>query len=689
MMNRNIFYLSTFLICNFIFSQNNYTYYVYTSDINSIHKLEKKGFFYEYFGSDSSVKDFFSKYEIDKYEQAFPDFIKSTKILNVLLVSTQNKNFIVDLLNKYPNIYLRYDDITNKLVEPLNYYPNDYGNTSPNPNLGANVQRKSLDFINAPQAWDIEKGNISTILGFSDSNFNSNSPDLLGKFSFVNGYNGQNTGISHGTDVTMLAAARGDNAHGTVGVCMNCSVKAAPMLFGNTSNYAFTNLYKLANEGARVINMSWHNGFGHLNKGVGFISVEQDIINYLVDEFDVIFVGAAGNLPSYSEPNSFISEVIPNTNIPTGVPISPFGILYVYPASYENVLSVSSVFYQNDYTLPLSNSSPSYCCTSPWFPIHLKLTESVSNANNSSNPYDPVGVKRVGYYINQYNPDGFQWFHTLNEDVDILAPGHDIFQYSYFMNNHPDIYGLGTSYSAPLVTGTLGLMISKYNCLKSKEAISILKLTTVDSENMSLNQNYIGHLGAGRLDTNSSVMFVNEMIKPDGNAIIKNHKFNRFEFNLENINNKLTIQNVVFKEKNISNFKAKNQIHILPNTHIIPNNEGSLNLSIKNSIDITCNNLNKLYNNEEKTSLKNEIDKNKTIIYPNPNKGRFSIILKENSNDVKITIFDINGRKVYNKIFEDLEKNHIEIEIDNLNNGVYFLKIDNYNEIENIKFIKN
>lgn len=666
-------------------AEKKYTYYLYLNDYNQAPTFNFNSGLLVYSGTNQVLKAIFDKYKIYQFNQAFPDFIDSQVILNVFLVEANSIDLANDLIHDFPTTFLSYDDLTDKFVEPLAYYPNDYGTTHV-PNFGANVSRKELDYLDAPNAWEITKGSSATLIGISDTGFDNNAPDLIDKLSFVSGWNGFISSWSHGTSVAAMAAARGDNFSGTVGVCMNCNVLASPIGFGNLSSVtAFNNLRKLAEEGARVINMSWHNGTGHQNFRVGYRQVEQDIINFLVETYDVVFVGAAGNLPSYSTPQSYISQ---ETNgIPNGNPISPFGELFIYPASYDNVISVSTVCHQNPLNLPLQNTDSTYCCTSPWFPIHGDLEDSLSHSVSSLDPNNPVAINRNGYYINQYNPDGFQWSHTLNGLVDIVSTGYDIFDYSSFLNPSSGValINTGTSYSAPIVSGTIGLMFDLNSCLTSEEVRSILQLTSKDIEHYStLNQNFIDKAGSGKLEIAKSVVFVDEMTKPNGNAIISNHTFTRFNFNLKHINNILTIDNVVFKENNVAAFTVKKEIEIL-NSDFSPNNSGDIDLKIDSNI-LICSPNQKNSNITNAYKEENMIKRENFILFPNPNKGSFSILLnRKNVKDVEVTVLDVFGKPIYQT---KANQNEFELNIPNLPTGLYIVKLSSNEINETLKFVK-
>lgn len=682
---KKLYLALSFLFCLTCFGQEakTYEYYLYLNDFRNAPIFEKREDFSYYIGKDAQMESFFKKYSILDFKQAFPDFVKSENILKVYLLRTLDKKLLNDLISEFPSLFDKFDDITGITVEPLAYYPNDFGNTSPVTNLGANVSKKDLQYLDAPEAWEISKGRSSILIGISDGPINADAPDFINKVQYVSDYNNGNySGTSHGTDVAAIAAARGDNGHGAVGVCMDCNVLAAPMTFGNTSNIAYNNLFRLADEGARVINMSWRSS-DYVSSGATYSQVEQDIINYLVEEYKVIFVAAAGNMSSYSTPQSFHSQ---ETNgLPNGNPLTPFGILYMFPASYDNVISVSNVNHLNPITLPMNNSQVSYCCTSPYFPIHMNLEDAVSPSTSALDPTNPISIARNGYYVTPWNQDGLQWMVTTNDLVDIVAPGYKIFQYSYFLNGLNDqLYGGGTSYAAPQVSGTIGLMLSVMDCLTGNETEAILKLTTKDIEAMPLNQEFVGHIGAGSLNTGNAVKFVDQMQSATGNAVIKNHLFNRFNFNLRRINNNLSIENVVFTQLNTSDFTAHNNIDVI-NSDFSPNSQGFVDLKIDETISVECAVVNRGVNRKE-TKKSNKIIISKSIIYPNPNNGNFTLSLSnENKQSISIDVFDVFGKSIYQS---KTNEETVNLNLPNLNSGVYFVKLISSNRNETLKFIK-
>ena len=90
--------------------------------------------------------------------------------------------------------------------------------------------------------------------------------------------------------------------------------------------------------------------------------------------------------------------------------------------------------------------------------------------------------------------------HQHNSSVDICAPGYDV-ALTVASGNY--ITGNGSSFAAPYVSGTIGLMLSLKPCLTFEEVVEILTQSAVNID--AQNPSYIGMLGAGRLNANAAL----------------------------------------------------------------------------------------------------------------------------------------------------------------------------------------
>ncbi|WP_339624985.1 S8 family serine peptidase [uncultured Winogradskyella sp.] len=93
-------------------------------------------------------------------------------------------------------------------------------------------------------------------------------------------------------------------------------------------------------------------------------------------------------------------------------------------------------------------------------------------------------------------------------------------------------------------------------------------------------------------------------------------------------------------------------------------------------------------NNLTLSVLENNLD-NSLLLFPNPSKGEFTINFDSHSNeDIKIEVYDLSGRQVYNKIYSNNSSKFNErIVLNNVQTGVYIAKISEGNRFTSQKLI--
>ncbi len=414
----------------------------------------------------------------------------------------------------------------------------------------------------------------------------------------------------------------------------------------------------------------------------------------LIEDYGVVLVAAAGNKISYQTNTDFFHATFnysTNNYEPTYT-----GTQIGYPASYDGVISVSSInHYYN------ANDSNSYVTTSPLgFPIHGRIEDSFAQDVSFANPNNPTALKFNGFPRKKIRPDGTVQIispngitvtHTINEYVDILAPTYKVMNYRLFSEEgiiDYYTYGGGTSTSAPFVSATAALMLGVNNCLNPYEVDDILKLTAKDVEHMQLNSNFFGELGFGKLETGNAVEFVDQMQSISGVAEIKDHIFYRDTFELYNIANTLSVQNVEFIDDVIIDFKAKNSVELEEGTLLEPNTNGSICLQSDPNliIETNCQNYSsKISNYKNKTNSKVDLIDD-LLVYPNPTNNKLNVETLDSLKEVSIS--DFTGKVVfYNK---DVRNKKLSIDISMFSSGLYIVKVvlDN-GEIVSKKIIKN
>lgn len=226
-----------------------------------------------------------------------------------------------------------------------------------------------------------------------------------------------------------------NNTAGLASIGYNVKLKYYPA-------FDYNALLQAAIDGCKVINCSWVTSMSSVYSN-GFDATQQQIINQIT-ALGTTVVAAAGNN---------------NTGTATD---------YFFPASYDNVISVTSVGHQNE----------------------------VGDYNNPCNWKDCHKNRQVSWAT------GCALYYQHNDRVDICAPG-------YYM----EIYGAGngykldagTSLSSPLVAGTAALLYSLNPNFTPQQITNFIKNNAVNIYGVSDNYLFNGQLGAGKLNAGAAL----------------------------------------------------------------------------------------------------------------------------------------------------------------------------------------
>lgn len=645
-----------------LYSQTTYVFNVELNDKNNAPTFTIDRGVLVYRGSDPAESAFFANYTITGFHQTYPASHVS-KTLNYFTFETTSSKLMNNLKTQFPAKYLQTEDLTGRQIKLLSW-PDDYGNgvnyPNPVPNLGADISLKSLDYVGCPKAWDFfpgttPKGNVD--IGISDGMVNTGDLDLspskvsyLHQSWFNTAFNCSGSASWHGTGVAAIAAAQGDNHHGIAGVCYDCTILNIPHFT------AYNGLVELADAGVRVINMSWTymNFNGAEDYSTGFNPSEQLIIDELHDR-GVVLVAGAGNWGDY------------------------FGSMnYGYPASYNHVISVTVVNAESHNV----TDNVDYTNDPVWGPHSHYNEDMICEVGYlGTNPLNPV-----------FNP-WTVWSTTVNSRVDICGPGYAPIYPSLLLgcvdvDGNPSLYGTATSAATPFVSGTVALMQSLNSCILPDEVEDVIQLTSKNLENyvlngVAVNEAYIGRSGSGKLETGDAVEFTHEMMTSTGVALVDGQDFWRFDFNLKHIFNGLNISNQIFRDDNTTNFTAKNFIDLIQNVDLRPTN-GFVDLNIDSTLTVCVPPPSPKVseNNTENSSQNVKI----AFLYPNPNKGTFSIQLSQKEvKDLTVIVFDVVGKPVYQT---QVSQSEFELNLSYLPSGVYLVKLSSNTINETLKFIK-
>ena len=68
------------------------------------------------------------------------------------------------------------------------------------------------------------------------------------------------------------------------------------------------------------------------------------------------------------------------------------------------------------------------------------------------------------------------------------------------------------------------------------------------------------------------------------------------------------------------------------------------------------------------------------VIFPNPNNGEFTIKLNSNSgNDIKVNVFDIRGRRIFNNVYTNTGDFNETVNLNNVQSGMYLVTVNDGN----------
>ena len=242
--------------------------------------------------SNAEVSALITKLDITTITKAFPSS-RNAGLNNVYEIGCNcDENDLLQQVSKLSSVFVR-PEIAPK-YELLNT-PNDYSIAFTND--------YALNMIKAQDAWGITKGDSSVIIGISDSNYDLNHEELVGKYTYVTP-GMTNSNYNHGTAVAITAAGNTDNLMGKSSIGFNSSLQLREM------NY--NELLAATYSGAKVINVSWTSG-----------CYENTYAQMVIDEVynnGTVIIVAAGNGSTCGGASNL-----------------------VYPAAHNHVISISSV----------------------------------------------------------------------------------------------------------------------------------------------------------------------------------------------------------------------------------------------------------------------------------------------------------------------------------------------------------
>lgn len=257
---------------------------------------------------DGSLNDFIKEFrkeypDKERYQLSSPDTVTNRVLL--ILPPDDTKKLQKELPQKFGKFNLI---VAPEMLTTGSYVPSD-------PAMNNQQESYYFDMINAPEAWDIEKGNPNVIVAVLDDGFDTNHPEIVNKTVKPYDCFRQTAGTvaspdGHGQHTAGTAVGEADNNSGACGVAPGCSVMPVNVFTpqGSPMSLIMDGMVYAANNGAKVISISIGSYFGPMLK---FAPPEQqrmiaqtyapevaqmfDQLYRKLDEMGVTVVTAAGN----------------------------------------------------------------------------------------------------------------------------------------------------------------------------------------------------------------------------------------------------------------------------------------------------------------------------------------------------------------------------------------------------------
>lgn len=400
----------------------------------------------------NSIDNFISQFSVKEVKQRHPLRKDVTKRLPgddiIARIFSIKYDSNIDPTEFSEMLYAQFSDIID-WAEPDFIMEADYTPNDPSINSQWHISK-----INSFQAWDMNKGDTTVLIGIVDSGSDFDHPDLQANLKLnyadpingidddANGYlddykgwdfaHGDNdpeiyySANDHGSHVSGCASQVTDNNVHGAGIGFKVKLRITKHSMDNVPSYLYnTNdgiVYQYQYNGVKVINCSYGSS--------SYSSYTQSIVNAAWSA-GVVICGSAGN---------------EGLEIPR------------YPASYDNVVSVAASD-QSDNKSSFSNYHSTVDITAPGSSILSTVYNNSYTAYSGTSMSSPITAGTVGLIRSKYPG----W--TPQQVVDRLLLGVD------------SIYTQNPGYIGKLGTGR----VNAFKCLSDQPIVSIISYTHNDS----------------------------------------------------------------------------------------------------------------------------------------------------------------------------------------------------------------
>ena len=505
-----------------------------------------------------------------------------------------------------------------------------------------------LAAIRALNAWDITTGNSDIKIGILDSGTDWMHPDLgLGTDSYQNIYCNQ-----HEDDwVNQYDPTTGNNidndGNGLIDDYKGWNFDAN----SNDSRGVFYHGTFVAG----IVGAKTNNNFGTCGVAGGYGSNGVSLVPYCVGLY---------------QPNSEVIDDAIISAVDNGIRIIQFSLSI--PST--NAI-VNAIQYAADHEVAV-------------------ICAAGNNYSSSlSFPASDTNVIAVGAIDTNFQRADFSNYGT---NLSIVAPGVDIYGLNHSSNT--DLYRTesGTSFAAPQVSATLGLMLSINPSLSRNELKYIIESTAQKLDDYSFlpsssahpNGSWNKYVGYGLLDAYAAVLaakdkYIQNHTYGSGNTIVESYPEIYAGYAVTDV---IPYGDVVIQSGSNVTFKATRAIHLNPGFRVEP---GATFKAIIETPAQTSPTPSYIRRHETSVTNSNGDDKNENIVPQSystfaitPNPAHTNLHIQSSGELSQAKIYNLNGQCV-------LQTNETDIDVSALPQGMYILRAETIDgTVHQAKFIK-
>lgn len=394
------------------------------------------------------IDQILQQYDVESVWQRFPlkkDFKKWTiGDEDLAKVFTIEYKGTIDPIELSDMIKEQNSDII-MFAEPNLVYVSDYIPNDPNVSQQYHISR-----INAYQGWDLNRGDTNVVIGIVDSGSDLDHPDLHANIKInyaenpTNNIDDDNNGyIDDWIGWDFIGGGTGQDND--------------PQIYGSNCDHGS----HVSGCASQVTDNNVHGA------GVGF-KVK-------------LLISKHGNDNDYSGPGG--SSLIYNSDM---------GIVYCY----QNGAKVMNCSYGSGYASGYTQNLVTNAWNAGCMVVASAGNDGVNTPRYPASYTNVISVAATGQTDVKASWSNYHW------SVDLCAPGESILS-TLWNNGYASLDG--TSMSSPIAAGHVALVRSKYNTWTPQQVLDRV-LEGVDSiYGIQGNQNYIGMLGTGRINTFKSL----------------------------------------------------------------------------------------------------------------------------------------------------------------------------------------